>query len=396
MENKRKENIIFNSISVSTFSSAYPFINNELVNNGDFVYSRNGDTREVIDFKTEITNPYKRCVGNNKRDMNIFFLMAEALWIWSGRKDVVFLDKFNSQMKNYSDDGKVFHAPYGFRLRHHGLSSFDKIPAFTEENKHAADSEYFSGKDQIKECLLMLDEDSLTRRAVMQIWDANLDLNHKTKDLPCNDLVFLKIRNGKLRTTISNRSNDLHWGLPTNVFQFSFITEIMAQILGVELGTQTHNSHSLHFYTDNPIAMNMNDEFVINDGQFEDLYDNHYELRMGFNFVSDTVEAKLKEVDFWVNKIIESLETGYVWESRFGKELKEFDEYLYRIYKLLHLYVDYQKSGDKSDTKKLSTIKEIEDLSEGSIFYDFEVMAVNFFSSKLKDSSMVEKYVYNF
>lgn len=395
MERERmKPNIIFNSIQISEFSYAYPYINNYIVNNGDFVFSRNGDTREVIDFKTEITNPYRRCVGNNKRDINIFFLMAEALWIWAGRKDVSFLTKFNSRMVDFSDDKIYFHAPYGFRLRHHGLSSWDNTKRFKKDsNKH--DLEFFEGTDQIKEALEMLSNDSESRRVVLQIWDANLDLNHKTKDLPCNDLVMLKIRNGKLRTTIANRSNDLHWGLPTNVFQFSFITEIMSQILGVELGTQTHNSQSLHFYTDNPIAMNMNDEFVIQDGYFRDIYDDFKELRMNFNFTSEGTEQRLREVDFWINKIIESLETGYIWDTKFSDDLKKFDEYLWRMYHLLHIYIEYKNTGT-SDKSKVHAINKINEFSLGNIQYDFEALAINFFTSKLKDKSLLENYCFNF
>ena len=71
----------------------------------------------------------------------------------------------------------------------------------------------------------------------MSIWNTDFDLGTQTKDIPCNDLVMLKIRNGKMVTTIQNRSNDLHLGLPTNVFQFSFLTEMMAGCLGIELGT---------------------------------------------------------------------------------------------------------------------------------------------------------------
>ena len=64
--------IIYNSISTECFSSTYPFINKYLIEFGDFVESRNGDTKEILNFKTEITNPYKRCVGNNNRDIKVF------------------------------------------------------------------------------------------------------------------------------------------------------------------------------------------------------------------------------------------------------------------------------------------------------------------------------------
>ena len=112
-----------NACKTPIFSSVYPEINEYLIQEGKVHESRYGTTRRVKNFKLELTNPIARCVGGCKRDVNIFFLLAEALWIWAGRSDVDFLTKFNSRMAEFSDDGKVFHAPYGFRLRSWGRSS---------------------------------------------------------------------------------------------------------------------------------------------------------------------------------------------------------------------------------------------------------------------------------
>ena len=103
---------------VETFGMLYPVINDYILTNKQKEESRAGDVKEILDVKTIITNPYQRCVGGYGRDINVFFLLAEAMWIAVGRKDVEFLEIFNSRMKDFSDDGKTFHAPYGFRLRH--------------------------------------------------------------------------------------------------------------------------------------------------------------------------------------------------------------------------------------------------------------------------------------
>ena len=81
--------------------------------------------------------------------------------------------------------------------------------------------------------LRVLDENPNTRQAVISIWNPLLDLGVSTKDMPCNDMLMFKIRDKKLITTIQNRSNDLHLGLPTNIFQFSFMPELMSQCLNV-------------------------------------------------------------------------------------------------------------------------------------------------------------------
>ena len=184
-----KDQIINNSISTVNFSQSYPLLNKYMVENATREESRNGDTKEILNFKTELLNPYKRCVGNNERNINVFFLLAEALWIFRGRKDLKFLEIFNSQMKEYSDDGVSFHAPYGFRLRHYGVSSFETISNIGENQNHAANQQ-LEGLDQIFDALSILEEDPQSRQAVLSIWNPELDLRKKTKDIPCNDMVM--------------------------------------------------------------------------------------------------------------------------------------------------------------------------------------------------------------
>lgn len=178
---------------------------------------------------TVYQRPWQRVMLHSKRDANPFFHLFESLWILNGSKDVAWLSQFNSNIANYSDDGETFHAAYGHRLRYH------------------------FNVDQIKECIDLLKKEPDTRRAVLQIWSCNDDLNKDSKDLPCNDTVFLKIRNGKLNITVCCRSNDIIWGAyGANAVQFSMLQEYIAAMVGVEMGVYTQISDSYHAYVNNP------------------------------------------------------------------------------------------------------------------------------------------------
>lgn len=363
----------------NSFNDAYFKLHKAMFEEAPIVNSRNGTTREILDFKTILDKPYNRCVGGNKRNINIYFLLAEALWIWIGGKDVKFLDTFNSSLKQFSDDGEVYHAPYGFRLRSYGKSSMNNL----------AHTEY--GIDQIHQAIYLLSRNHEDRRVVMSIWNPSLDLGAVSKDLPCNDMVMLKIRNNKLNLTIQNRSNDLNLGLTTNIFQFSFIGNMMAEILGVGIGTQVHNSNSLHIYTDatfGTFANELNENMKQNDGFIGDpIYDNFNGVNINCEF-NETLEPKdrLEMVDFYVSTIINNLELKNVsFENEIINKLPEDFKF---IYYLLALYVVYKN-------KKLNKIQSIYHLLTSEAYSkhrntDFYVLAVNFFVARCNEEENIQ------
>lgn len=390
MGNFNTNKIIVDDLGVGkndTFSELYPTLNFMFMNDEKIVWedSRDGLVKERLDFKTIITNPYRRCVGGYDRNINVFFLLAEAMWIFTGRKDVKFLTFFNKRMADFSDDGQVFHAPYGFRLRHWGVRAEDK---FLEENLHAS-----QGYDQIADAIKIFSANPNTRQVVLQIWNPEFDLGTKTKDTPCNDTIMMKIRNGKLITTIQNRSNDLHWGLPTNVFQFSFLTEMIAGCLGIELGTQTHNSQSLHIYQKNPISERMYKAYL-SQRNVENKYGELYALgakerKVDFSFSHEVPGNRLREIDYFLNIIIDNL-TAVAEGREVNREeiraLEDFSQYLFRAYTYLKVYLEYKHKiveGDKvtaaEDALKLISIIDELEWSDWDVSY----LAQNFFYTKL-------------
>lgn len=387
-------------VRVDTFSDMYPLVNYYIFTQKEYEESRDGKVKEMLDMKTTLLNPYRRCVGGCERDINIFFLLAEAMWIALGRKDVAFLTLFNKKMSDFSDDGKTFHAPYGYRLRHFGIRTED---SFVDDNLNAS-----KGYDQVIDAIKIFTENPNSRQVVMSIWNPNFDLGYKTKDIPCNDMVMLKIRNGKLITTIQNRSNDLHWGLPTNIFQFSFLTELMAGALGVELGTQTHNSQSLHIYEWNDIASKMSETFAKKrkgeNGIILSMYDESeaQERRMDFNFSHEIPANRFREIEYNLSIVLNNLQRIAEGEKPNSDEIQQlanFSKYLFNSYHLLRIYLEYKhkmtflKTVEEKDLARHTAISEIEVL-EANMFddegrggdgfnWDISMLAKNFFASRL-------------
>lgn len=388
---EKKENVFEPQnglVQTNCFAEVYPKINEFILTaQKDWDESRDGKVKEILDFKTTLLNPYCRLVGGQRRNINVFFLLAEAMWIFAGHKDVAFLTAFNKKMSDFSDDGKVFHAPYGFRLRHWGVRSEDK---FIEENMHAA-----QGYDQLVDAVKIFQNNPNSRQVVLTIWNPDFDLGTITRDIPCNDIVMMKIRNGKLYTTVQNRSNDLHWGLPTNIFQFGFLSEVLANVLGVTLGTQTHNSQSLHVYDWNQIAETMLGEYQ--SGNTATLYDipNVEPLPMDIEFLTDVPGNRLREVDMMIERIIGSLTklaNGSKVDADELSDVLEKSRWFTAVYNLLFIYLVYKNNvalhtdaAERMEETKLALMSIDSLLYEmGLEHWDIGVLARNFFARRIE------------
>lgn len=209
------------------------------------------------------THPTERVLFNSGRDCNPFFHLYEALWMLAGRNDVEPLKFYNSKIGSYSDDGKTFNGAYGYRWRN------SPDPAEYVEYKNAGMGETI---DQLDILVNHLKADPKSRRAVLQMWNVEDDLlkiggdtespggqsfNHTSKDVCCNlsvmfSLRFFPLGDGSyyaLDMTVTNRSNDLIWGmLGANYVHFSILQEYMAARIGVEVGKYHHFTNNLHAY----------------------------------------------------------------------------------------------------------------------------------------------------
>jgi thymidylate synthase len=94
-----------------------------------------------------------------------------------------------------------------------------------------------------------------SRRAIISIRDNEVD--SKNKDAACMQSIQYFIRDNKLDCMILFRSNDLPEAFFFNAFALIVLQERIAKELGVEVGTYTHRSNSMHSYEkDFPLLAN--------------------------------------------------------------------------------------------------------------------------------------------
>lgn len=172
--------------------------------------------------------PAERVLFNVQRDANPFFHLFEGLWMLAGRNDVEWIERYNSTFKQFSDDGVIFNAAYGYRWR-----------------------KYFGEVDQLEDLISMLLYDPDTRRAVLSMWDPWADFDQDGKDFPCNLNIAFRVSHGRLHMTVFNRSNDMIWGAyGANAVHMSMLHEYMAAMTHNMMGNYYQVSNNMHAYVD--------------------------------------------------------------------------------------------------------------------------------------------------
>ena len=192
---------------------------------GDEVGTRTGNrVMERLHETVALLEPWMRYSLLPQRRASLPAQIAETMWVLAGRNDVEWLSHYLPRAPEFSDDGEVWRGGYGPRLRH------------------------FDGIDQVKHVVDLLKKDPLTRRAVISIYDPNID-SQPGKDIPCNDFISFQSRLGALNMHVFVRSNDLMWGWSgINTFEWSVLQEVIASILGIGVGHLTFSISSLHVY----------------------------------------------------------------------------------------------------------------------------------------------------
>ena len=187
----------------------------DLLFNGNEVSPRGMKTKEILNTTLTISEGLSNILENGVRNINYKFMIAEWLWIQAGLNDVETLARYNSVMKQFSDDGFILSGAYGPRL----------MPQMS----YIVNS--LNNKD--------------TRQAVATIWTPN---PKDSKDIPCTISLQWLIRDEKLHCTVNMRSSDAWLGIPYDFFTFSQLTNLVAATVKLDVGSITMNLASSHLY----------------------------------------------------------------------------------------------------------------------------------------------------
>ena len=240
------------------FAEEYKGINSFLVGASNLLckYGVKRETRDNIcyelpePFYFKIAEPTARIVTIPCRKWSKTLPYAESLWIASGRNDLDYITYYLRRMRDFSDDQVFARGAYGPRLRHFNGSKTDyKVT----ETLNASSVEI----DQLRYIVECFNAETSTSRAIISMGDVMKDdfdtegCLKKTLDIPCTrELHFIKQpSSNKLDVIVKMRSNDIIWGASAvNIFNYTFMQEYMAAILGLEVGNYFHFADNFHYY----------------------------------------------------------------------------------------------------------------------------------------------------
>jgi len=201
-----------------------------LLKKGSPIRAKKGRAREFTGVLIELSDPRARLSRTEDRGVLVSFL-GETLWYLSGSDLLAQIEYYIPKYRSFIDaPPRAMRAPgaYGPRLFGGGESSQMANLLKTLKEKQ--------GKSD-------------TRQAVAQIFDRK-DLRPRNGDVPCTTTLQFLPRQGRLHLAVTMRSNDIYRGFPGDVFAFTFIQEMAARALGLELGNYSHFVGSLHLYDD--------------------------------------------------------------------------------------------------------------------------------------------------
>lgn len=197
-----------------------------LLEQGNRVKPRGQWIHEINGFTFKLNNPRARLIYNTERKYSLTFALGEFLWYLRGTNKLDIIQYYNKRYPQFSDDGKTLYGAYGTRIFGHKLNN---------------------GMSQWEMVLNKLKEDPDTRQAIIGIYAAN-DISVKTLDVPCTCYIQYFIRDNKLNCIVNMRSNDIIWGTSYDVFSFTMLQELLANLLHIEMGWYVHFAGSMHIY----------------------------------------------------------------------------------------------------------------------------------------------------
>jgi len=178
----------------------------------------------------------------------------EIFWIWRDKSnDVQRLRDAGCKVWNEWEkaDGTIGKA-YGWQLRnkYRKVRVTDDLMHMTfngELSQNYETDEYgYAYLDQVDYLIYILKSNPHSRRIKTTLWSVE-DLDDMALE-PCVYETHWQLWGGKLHLTVNVRSNDLGLGNPYNVYQYSVLHRMIAQVTGHQLGTICFNIDNAHIY----------------------------------------------------------------------------------------------------------------------------------------------------
>lgn len=185
----------------------------------------NVGTRALYDVCIRILNPEDRDITTSWRKWSKKYAEREWNWYLSQNRSVEELKKHAPIWDKMHGGDNIVNSNYGWQ---------------------------WSRNNQLKKCIEQLRNNYSTRQAWLTIFDGK-EKDDYAYDTPCTLSVGFDIKPGNeyckyLDMTVVMRSNDLIYGFCNDQYCFSKLQKMVADELGLPVGTYTHFAHDMHIY----------------------------------------------------------------------------------------------------------------------------------------------------
>ena len=185
-----------------------------------------GDTKALFNIGFYLENPNDKQIINKERKWSLDYAEAEWQWYLSGDANVKKLGEIYGKVpaiwQKMADSSGEVNSNYGWQWMRNA---------------------------QLAHVVNKLRDYPDTRQAAISIYDAK-EISKYHNDTPCTYAVQFSIIAEKLCMSVYMRSNDLWYGFCNDQYQFANLQELVASMLGIEIGWYYHHAHNLHLYND--------------------------------------------------------------------------------------------------------------------------------------------------
>ena len=203
-------------------NEAYEYLHDRILQHGIPF----GDTKALFNVGFYLNNPSLRQITNPERKWSADYAEAEWQWYLSGDPNIGKLGEIYGKIpaiwERMADQNGYVNSNYGHQWMRNG---------------------------QLGNVINILRDKKDTRQATISIYDGK-EMHKYENDTPCTYAVQFTIIDGELCMSVYMRSNDLWYGFCNDQYQFSQLQELVASMLGIEIGWYYHHAHNMHLYND--------------------------------------------------------------------------------------------------------------------------------------------------
>jgi thymidylate synthase len=162
------------------------------------------------------------------KKLHLRSIIHELLWFLSGDTNIAYLKENGVKIWDaWADENGDLGPVYGYQWRSWPTSDGGHI-------------------DQISQVLDSIRNNPSSRRHMVCAW--NVAVVDDMALPPCHALFQFYVANGRLSCQLYQRSADIFLGVPFNIASYALLTQMMAQVCGLQVGDFVHTFGDAHLY----------------------------------------------------------------------------------------------------------------------------------------------------